>query len=101
MISGEWCEHASKNLQTKIGESEYTDLHKAQDACAANQGSCFDQVIVKSFSTCFTGFSKCIPGEKSKKLEIYQKLFVTLRPIIFQAYKDHTLSLYWCDEGGT
>ena len=57
MISGEWCEHASKNLQTKLGESEYTDLHKAQDACAANQGSCFDQVNVTSFST-------CLPGEK-------------------------------------
>ena len=48
MISGEWCEHASKNLQTKLGESEYTDLHKAQDACAANQGSCFDQVVTQN-----------------------------------------------------
>ena len=38
IISGEWCEHASKNLQTRLSEGEYTDLHKAQDACAANQG---------------------------------------------------------------
>ena len=35
--TGEWCEHASKNLGQKLSDVGYDDLHKAQDACAAEK----------------------------------------------------------------